>query len=66
MTDLEDSVFQVQDVDVVVSSSDHETIILKDEEDRKSVSHVQRPFEPADGGVTHSGVDDHCVDLWDL
>ena len=40
MTHLEDSMFQVQDVDVVVSSSYYETIILKDQEDRKLVSRV--------------------------
>lgn len=35
-TNLEDSVFQVQDVDVVVSRTDNQTVVLTHQRDHRS------------------------------
>lgn len=62
-TDLERSVLQVQDVDVVVSRPHDEAVVLGNHRGQRSPR--SKPTQPPQND-THSGVEDHGVDLRDL
>lgn len=62
-TDLEDAVFQVQDVDVVVSRTGNQTVVLSPQRDRRSHDAGSQLGQEQQ---THLGVEDHGVDLRDL
>lgn len=60
---LEGAVLQVQDVDVVVPCSDRQAVVLETHSHRQKATASQRSEVSV---CSHSRVDGHGVDLWNL